>query len=331
MCAAQTNPQQVRKYRQVAQKLAALLQRSLASCFRSWREATDGARVSLLRADRHHATSTLHKLLPAWQEAAADAKECREAAEAAADKLARRQLLSKACCGWMEEMQVVQAQRQGLWQVMLVLLGQERKQLLGGAALAWRSWVQHRVSLRSCVAAFVNKRRLACLSEFLTLWQQYAAAMKCGQGDEAAAAAGLLQQALTPPARPRSPSAPSPTAAGHCTWPAGARASSPPAFALAAASRCGSPAGGYVPRSTSPPGVLPVTGGPESPLLGPRSAQQDRRMARRLAVMAGAGPEVGARSALFQPCFNCTTAELPQNRTHLPGERCCLGCLFFRV
>lgn len=295
-CCMLASPQ-VSKYRQVAQKLAGLLQRNLTSCFRSWREATDEARVNVLRAQRQHVISTLRKLLPAWQEAAIDSRADREAGEAAADKLRRRQLLSKACCGWAEEMQTVQEQRQGLWSMMLMLLGQERNQLLQEALQGWCGWVQDRVSLRICVAAFVNKRRLACLSEFLTLWQQYAAAMRGGQADEASAATVLLHHALTPPAQARSPSAPSPVLAGHYTWPNVARHSSPPAYA--AHSRDHSPPvhsihsmGALSVRPPSPPGVLPVTGGPDSPLLGPRSAQQDRRLARRLAAMGGGAPEV---------------------------------------
>lgn len=273
----------------MAQKLAGLLQRNLATCFRSWREATDEARVGMLRAQRQYTTRTLEKLLPAWQDVAVECREQREAAEAAADKLRRRWLLSKACCGWVEEQQVLQAQRQGLWQLMLVLLGRERKQLLLEALQGWRGWVSDRVSLRSTVSAFVNKRRLTCLSDFLTLWQQYAAAMRGGQADDAAAAAVL--HALTPnPHRARSPAA-----AGQYTWPGGAQAGgSLPPYAAAIRSCSRSAAAG---RSPSPPGVLPVTGGPGSPLLGPRSAQQDRRLARRIAAMGGAAAEVSAALA----------------------------------
>lgn len=284
--------QQASKYRAVAQKLAGLLQRNLTTCFRSWREATNQARVSMLRAQRQHATSTLSKLLPAWQDVAAECREQREAAEAAADKLQRRWLLSRACCGWVEELQVVQVQRQGLWQLMLMLLGHERQQLLQEALGEWRSWVCDRVNLCAMVSVFVNKRRLVCLSDFLTLWQQYAAAMRGGQADEAAAATVL--HALKPPPFPRthSPGAFSPTAAGRYTWPGLTQAGSsgsPPVYASIARSCTGGAAAVRVP---SPPGVLPVTGGPGSPLLGPRSAQQDRRLARRMAAMGGGAAEV---------------------------------------
>lgn len=281
---------QVSKYRQVSQKLAGLLHRNLATCFSSWRGATDAARVNMLRAQRQHTTSTLSKLLPAWQDAAAEEREEREAAEGAADKFCRKQLLCKTYAGWVEQMQVVQAQRQGLWKLMLMLLGHERRQLLQTATQQWMDWVQHRVALRACVAVFVNKRRLACLSEFLTLWQQYTAAMRGAQADEAAAATVLLN-ALTPPVRPRSPhasmSAP-PVAAGYHTWPVVA--------AAATASRPG-----------SPPGVLPVTAGPASAMLGPRSAHQDRRLARRWAAMAG-GAAAGVRLCVKQS-WKCLFAE----------------------
>jgi hypothetical protein len=285
----------VSKYRQVTQKLAGLLARNLATCFRYWREAADEARVNLLRTQRHYTTTTLSKLLPAWQEAAAEARDMREAAEAAADKQQRRVLLSKACSGWVEEMQVLQAQRQGLWQVMLMLLGNERQQLLRETVGEWRSWVQDRVALRSCIATFVNKRRLACLSEFLTLWQQYAAAMR--GGNAAVSPEAVLLHALTPQPQPRpySPGAISPSAAAYYTWPAVGQASSP-SGPYRQDSRCQSPSAANR-RAPSPPGVLPVTSGPGSPLLGPRSAQQDRRLARRWAAMGGAAAEVSCSGA----------------------------------
>lgn len=253
-------------------------------------------------------TSTLSRVLPAWQQAAAVEGEDREAAEAAADKLCRRQLLSKACCGWQEEMQVLQAQRQGLWRLMLTLLSHERKQLLREAVQAWRGWVQDHVSLRACIATFVNKRRLACLSDFLNLWQQYAAAMRGGQADKAAAATVLLQQALTPPPpRARSPSAVSPSPAADHTWPNAARVSSPaasvPAFNRAASPGASPSVYASSVRPTSPPGLLPVTAGPGSPLLGPRSAQQDRRLARRWAAMGGGAPEVNGLCVFKTRCL----------------------------
>jgi hypothetical protein len=280
---------QVSKYRQVAQKLAGLLARNLATCFRSWREAADEARVNLLRAQRQYTTSTLSKLLPAWQEAAAEARDLREAAEAAADKQQRRVLLSKACRGWVEEMQVVQAQRQGLLQLMLMLLGNARQHLLRETVWEWRGCVQDRIALRNCIATFVNKRRLACLSEFLTWWQQYAAAMRGGKADVTPEA--VLLHALTPQPQTRrfSPCATSPAAA-YCTWPGVTQAGSP-AGQHPQDSRCQSPTAANV-RAPSPPGVLPVTSGPGSPLLGPRSAEQDRRLARRWAAMGGAAAEV---------------------------------------
>lgn len=291
---------QVSKYRAVAQKLAGLLQRNLTTCFRSWREATDHARVSMLRAQRQHATRTLRKLLPAWLDTAAECREQREAAEASADKLQRRWLLSKACCGWVEELQIVQEQRQGLWQLMLMLLGHERQQLLQEALGEWRGWVCDRVNLRATVSVFVNKRRLGCLADFLTLWQQYAAAMRGGNADEAAAATVL--QVLTPPPPPgtRSPGTASPTSGGQCTWPGLAQGGSPGYASISAsvprscspAAPAAAAAAVRVPRSVSPPGLLPVTGGPGSPLLGPRSAQQDRRLARRIAAMGGGAAEV---------------------------------------
>ena len=266
----------------MAQKLAGLLQRNLTTCFRSWREATGQARVNLLRAQRLHETNTLCKVLPAWQEVAAESREQQQAAEAAAAKLQRRQLLNKACSGWVEEMAILQAQRQGLWRLMLMLLSHERHQLLQAALEEWRVWVKDRVGLRACIAGFVNKRRLACLAEFLTLWQQYSAAMHGAKEEGAAATSVLLQQALTPVQRPVSATA---TTAGYHTWPVAA---------------AGSPVHGphMYSRSSSPghagvgPGVLPVTGGPGSPLLGRRSPQQDRRLAKRLAAMSGGAAEV---------------------------------------
>jgi len=254
----------------------------------------------MLRAQRQHTTRTLSRLLPAWQDAAADAREQREAAEETADKHWRRQLLAGACLCWQEEVQVVAEQHQGLWRLMLMLLGHERMQLLQAAVEEWQGWVQDRVSRRACIAAFVNKRRVACLGEYLTLWQQYAAAMRGAQGEQAAAATMLLQQALTPPARSRSPKSPLPPDAGYYTWPgAGHGSSSSPqrhaagssSHSPSAAVMAGAPAGG-VGCAGAPAGVLPVTGGPGSPLLGPRSAHLDRRLARRWAAMGGGAAEV---------------------------------------
>lgn len=287
---------QVSKYHAVAQKLAGLLHRNLDTCFRSWREATDRARVNLLRAQRQHHTNTLSRVLPAWQNVAAEARDQREAAEAAADKLWRRQLLSRACGGWVEEMAVLQAQRQGLWRLMLVLLGRERQHLLQAALEEWRAWVIDRVSLRTCVAGFVNKRRLGCLAEFLTLWQQYAAAMR-GSKEEGAVTAGLLlHQSLTTPA-PLPHSRMSPAVMTGChTWPglnhSCSRQGSPVCGRSCSPQAAPRDAKHHVGAEVHDPGVLPVSGGPGSPFLGPRSAQQDRRLARRLAAMGGGAPEV---------------------------------------
>lgn len=194
----------------------------------------------------------------------------------------------------------MQEQRQGLWQLMLMLLGHERQQLLQEALGEWRGWVCDRVNLRSTVSVFVNKRRLGCLADFLTLWQQYAAAMRGGNADEAAAATVLQVLTPPPPPRTRSPGTASPTSAGRCTWPGLAQAGSPGYASISASvPRSCSPAAAAaaaaavrVPRSVSPPGLLPVTGGPGSPFLGPRSAQQDRRLARRIAAMGGGAAEV---------------------------------------
>jgi hypothetical protein len=85
---------------------------------------------------------------------------------------------------------------------------------------SWRFRAAARASLRIGLAAFIQQRRLACLADYLTTWQQYTVAMR-------------------------------PDSALHL-----------------------------------PPG---------SPVLSPRSARQDRRLMRRMAVMGG-GLEVGGAS-----------------------------------
>jgi hypothetical protein len=295
---------QVSKYRKVAQKLAGLLQRTLSSCFASWRAATDQARVNALRAQRHAHTRLLMRLLPAWADAAAELHDQRLADEATADKLQRRVLLARACGGWREEVQVLHEQRQGLWRLLLMLLGRERRELLQAGLGAWQGWAQDRVALRSMIAAFVNKRRLACLSEYLTLWHQYTTAMRGGGGGDSDGSAGGGDCARSPAGTPgllhalgHLPSAGAAAAArSRSPGPQGYESYTyrPPTASTQAG--CLVP-GGSRPGSPTATGVLPVTGGPDSPLLGPRSAHQDRHMARRLAAMGGAAAEVSGRVA----------------------------------
>jgi hypothetical protein len=294
---------QVSKYRKVAQKLASLLQRSLSSCFRSWREASDAARVSALRAQRHADAALLGRTLPAWADAAAQLAEQRAAGEAAADKLRRRALLAGMCGAWAEQMQVAREQRQGLWRLMLMLLHRERLQLLEAGLGAWQGWVQERVAFRATIGAFVNTRRLACLSGHLTLWHQYAAAMRPDSGGSAdggsavASGSGLLQHVLSQLPRSVSPGA---RLSVHPHQQHQQRAASAfPAFGGGSNARVAPAAAAAWSRPGSP--VLPVSGGPSSPLLGPRSAQQDRRLARRLAAMGGAAAEVRG----VGPCRAC--------------------------
>jgi hypothetical protein len=337
---------QVSKYRKVAEKLAGLLHHNLATCFRAWRDATDHARVDMLQAERHAATTTLRKLLPAWLDAADELRQQRQRNEAAADKMRRRGLAGKALLGWVEECQVVRQQRAALWHVLLLVLQAERAALLQEALQGWREAAAEQVALRACVAGFVNKRRLQCLSEFLTLWHQYAAAMRTDGAallpaalavpSPAAAAAALLgNKGLARAAMSAAPAAghgaaADANAAYYSAGPVllgGKRASRTSALAAAgvAASINGPLLGaaaanhhqqdGHYPGSPAangfgcwhdeglgdesgvllPPGVLPVTGGPGSPLLGPRSAHQDRRLARRLAAMSGSAAEVRQR------------------------------------
>jgi hypothetical protein len=348
---------QVSKYRKVAEKLASLLHHNLATCFRAWRDATDHARVDMLQAERHAATTTLRKLLPAWLDAADQLKQQRQSHEAAADKMRRRGLAGKALQGWVEECQVAREQRAALWHVLLLVLQAERSALLQEALQGWHEAASEQVALRACVASFVNKRRLQCLSEFLTLWHQYAAAMRtdgaalipaalAAPSPAAAAAAVLGNKGLARAAMSAAPAAAGNGAAasgmGAAYYSAGpvllggkrasrtsalaaagvAASLNGPLFGAAAASYAAAAAANhhhYDDGQTTqfygssgfanelghhdegdgeaegvqlPPGVLPVTGGPGSPLLGPRSAHQDRRLARRLAAMGGAAAEV---------------------------------------
>lgn len=332
---------QVSKYRKVAEKLASLLHHSLATCFRAWRDAADHARVDMLQAERHAATTTLRKLLPAWLDAADELKQQRVQNEAAADRMRRRGLAGKALQGWAEECAVLREQRSGLWRVLLLVLHAERTALLQEALQGWREAAAQQVALRSCVASFVNKRRLQCLGEFLTLWHQYAAAMRTDGAalipaalaapSPAAAAAAVLGNKGLARAAMSAASASAAANAGAAYYSAGpvllggkrasriaaagvAASINGPVFGAASASASAADyGGGYDDGDAAaglqlPPGVLPVTGGPGSPLLGPRTAHQDRRLARRLAAMGGGAAEVrtfawvGCWMAAVQDC-----------------------------
>jgi hypothetical protein len=353
---------QVSKYRKVAEKLASLLHHSLATCFRAWRDATDHARVDMLQAERHAATTILRKLVPAWLDAADELKQQRQHNEAAADKMRRRQLAGKALQGWIEECEVLREQRSGLWRVLLLVLQAEWSALLQEALQGWHEAAAQQVALRACVASFVNKRRLQCLSEFLTLWHQYAAAMQtdgaalipaalAAPSPAAAAAAVLGNKGLARAAMSAAAASTAYYSAGPVLL-GGKRASRSSALAAAgvassvngplfgaAAAEAASPADdsyqayGYIQHNAAgaasvdntggdeaagvqlPAGVLPVTGGPGSPLLGPRSAHQDRRLARRLAAMGGGAAEVGMPACIFEHCLQ---------QSDLPGFGNCL-------
>lgn len=234
---------QISKYRRVAQRLAQLLQHSLASSFRAWREATDAARVRWRRAERHAAAKLMARVLPEWAALAASMQQWRSGAEAAAARRHRRAVCRALLRGWAAVAEHGRQQRALLWRVVLLVAQHEACEALAAALQGWREHAAQQAALRSCVAAFVNRRRLACLSEHLTLWSQYAAAMR-------ASGAPLI-------------------------------AASPAAAAAAMQS-----------APVSPAGLLPVTGGSASPLLGPRSAHQDRHLARRMVALAGGAAEV---------------------------------------
>ncbi|KAF8062705.1 aldo-keto reductase 2 [Scenedesmus sp. PABB004] len=265
---------QVSKYRKVAQRLAGLLAHSLATCFRAWRAAADQARVDRLRAERHWAGAALRRLLPAWADAAADGARAREAAEAAADRRRRRALARAALAGWREELACLREQRGALWRVLLAALARERAALLGDALRGWAAAAAARVAPRARVAGFVNRRRLACLSDFLDLWRSYAAAMRTDGAALLSAAASLAG-----------------TPAGPGGWPDAARLPCSPGPPALRRRLDFEPA--HAPDVDAlPRGLLPVSGGPGSPLLGPRSAHQDRTLARRMAALGGGAGEV---------------------------------------
>eukprot|EP00775_Hariotina_reticulata_P009297 gene9297-9462_t len=178
---------QVSKYRKVAEKLAGLLQHSLSTCFRAWTDQAQQARVRMLQAERHASTKLLHKLLPAWKAAAEQLQQARAEASTVALWLLRQHTVKKVLQGWREEMLVVAEQRSGLWRLMLVLLHRERNELLQAAVCTWRDYANKRIALRSCIAAFVNKRRLGCLSLQFTLWHQFSKAMRGAEGATAVA------------------------------------------------------------------------------------------------------------------------------------------------
>jgi hypothetical protein len=347
---------QVSKYRKVAEKLASLLHHSLATCFRAWRDATDHARVDMLQAERHAATTTLRKLLPAWLDAAYELQQQRERNEAAADKMWRRRTAGRAIQGWVEECQVVREQRSALWRVLLLVLQAERSALLQESLQGWREAAAQQVALRACVASFVNKRRLQCLSEFLALWHQYAAAMRtdgaalipvalAAPSPAAAAAAvignkGLARAAMSAAALAQNAGyGAAADAAYYSAGPvllgakrasrtaelaaAGVAASiNGPSYAAAAEVAAQQQAhaahdlavAAAAAGAQLPPGLLPVTAGPGSPLLGPRNAHQDRRLARRLAAMGGGAAEV--RFHMFSMLIACSAwalVVLPQH------------------
>lgn len=289
---------QVSKYRKVAEKLASLLQHNLATCLRAWRDASDQAHINMLRAERHAATVALHKLLPAWLETAQELKQERQQGEVAADRFRRRHVARLVLQGWRGEMQALHEQRAGLWRVMLLLLQLEREGLLQTALQGWQQQARQQVALRECVTGFVNKRRLECLSEFLTLWHHYTVAMRTDS-------AALIPAALAAAASPAATAATA--AAGSAAYysvdgrtSVGDLSPGKGSSRIAAAADVGggfagpvfSPAAQVDQAVQLPAGLLPVTGGPGSPVLGPRSAHQDRRLARRLAAMGGGAAEV---------------------------------------
>lgn len=261
----------------VAEKLAGLLQHSLTTCFRAWRAAADQARVDWLQAERYAATNVLAKLLPAWADAAAQLHADKEAAEAKSARFFRRTACRKAINGWMEEMEVIREQRGALWKAMVMLLQQERRDLLLDSLQGWHQTAQQQVALRSCIANFVNKRRLGCLSEYLTIWHQYAAAMRTD---------GLIIPVAAASAGKHINICSAVRAAGYPVRPVSAGGD----FFSSRGSVLSSPGG----QKGLGLGVLPVSGGPGSPVPGFRSAHQDRRLARRMAAMSGGAPEVNS-------------------------------------
>jgi len=217
-------------------------------------------------------TILLRKLLPAWKATTELLQQARAEASTAAIGLFRQHTARKVLEGWREEMLVITEQRSGLWRLMLVLLQRQRTELLQAAVCTWQGYAYTRIALRSSVATFVNKRRLECLSKQFSLWHQFSRAMRGAEGAAAAAA-----WVVSPPV-------------GSLT---AKLYSSKPGYSSSAGLRGRAldvePVRAH---SCSPPGVLPVTAGSSSPLLRPRSAHQDRTLARRLAAMSGGAPEV---------------------------------------
>lgn len=290
----------MKKYRKVAEKLAGLLQHNLSTCLRAWRAATDEAHVNRLRAERHAAFSLLAKFLPAWADTASDLRVDREAGEALADGFLRKRACQRVVTAWAEELQVVREQRAALWAVLFGLLQHDQQCILRDVLQGWHETVQQQVALQNCVASFVNKRRLECLSEYLTIWHQYASAMRTD---------GFLLPVAVSPAVKDTSSISASIGAANSTLSAIHSASAdlpaarPARGLFLQSSSTGLAHQQYLGGSAagSDPGVLPVTGGPGSPVLGFRSAHGDRRLARRLAAMSGGAPEVKTSSLNVRP------------------------------
>jgi hypothetical protein len=241
-----------------------LLQRSLVTCLTAWRDAASAARADSLRAARHADGVLLHKVLPAWADVARADASARATAEAAIARRRRRALARDALRAWAEELACVREQRAGLWRALLTALTAERVDVLRAVLDDWHAAASERCARRMRITSFVNKRRLGCLADFLGLWQQYAAAMRTD---------GCLH-------------ASDGNGSGYSRW----TLKSPRAAAMGSGA-CEDD-DDALQQQLLPPGLLPVTGGPGSPLLAPRCARQDRHLARRLAAMGGAAPEL---------------------------------------
>jgi len=173
---------QVTKYRRVADKLASMLELSLRSAFAAWRGAAGAARVRRLQAERHAARTIRARMLAVWRSAAEEER------ERMGDAAARAEALWFASCGaaalsaWREAAARGNARRTALARVILLVHESQRLNAMSEALDGWRNAAARRRGIRTALVSFVNRRRLAVLSEYLTYWRQYAAAMRADGG-----------------------------------------------------------------------------------------------------------------------------------------------------
>lgn len=198
------------------------------------------------KAVRRFEVSQGCKVLKAWRSAAADLRQAGTEHAELAEGFYTEHTGARAMLAWHEYVDLKHQQREALWKAMVVVMMAEQQvhmalqqrlmsaspsaawplkgflllalqELLTMVLTGWRERTAVRISVRAHVVDFVNRRRLSCLSDYFTVWQQFTAAMKSDLN-------------------------------------------------------------------------------PASPLLGPRSGKQDRRLIRRMAAMRGS-PEVSATPA----------------------------------